>query len=125
MLSGGRVVESGTAFDVFSSPTSDTARAFVSAALHNRPTSADLERLRIRHHGRIVTAAVDDNGGIGAVLSRAADHGVGFDILYGGISALQDKSFGSLTIELTGESEPVERVVSELREVTTIEEVPA
>ncbi|MFF0909227.1 methionine ABC transporter ATP-binding protein [Microbacterium enclense] len=123
VLSAGRVVESGTAFDVFAEPSSDTGRAFVSTALHDRPSEDELARLRTAHPGRIVIADVVDGAGIGGILSGAAARGVSFELLYGGISSLQQRSFGSLTIELTGPDEGVDAVISELRTVTRTEEV--
>ncbi|MBM3716010.1 MAG: methionine ABC transporter ATP-binding protein, partial [Actinobacteria bacterium] len=123
VLSAGRVMESGTAFDVFAEPSSDTGRAFVSTALHDRPSEDELARLRTAHPGRIVIADVVDGAGIGGILSGAAARGVSFELLYGGISSLQQRSFGSLTIELTGPDEGVDAVVSELRAVTRTEEV--
>ncbi|WP_433862213.1 NIL domain-containing protein [Streptomyces sp. L7] len=52
-------------------------------------------------------------------------HGVRFEIVYGGISALQGRSFGSLTLELLGEPEAVDALIAELRTVTEVEEVAA
>ncbi len=123
VLSEGRIVETGTAFDVFSDPRSATGRAFVETALHDRPSAADLERLRLGHPGRIVTADVVDGGGIGAILSRAAAHDVTFELLYGGISSLQEKSFGSLTIEFVGPDAGVDAVIAELSAVTHTKEI--
>lgn len=123
VISEGRIVETGSAFEVFAEPSSETGRAFVATALHDRPSADDLERLRGAHRGRIVIADVVDGGGIGGVLSRAASHEVTFDLLYGGISSLQQRSFGSLTIELIGPDAGVDAVVEELRAVTRTEEV--
>ena len=50
------------------------------------PEPADLERLRSRFGGRIVTADVRDGSRIGDVLSDAGGHGVRFEIVYGGIT---------------------------------------
>ena len=44
-------------------------------------------------------------------------------LTHGGISALQGRSFGSLTLELLGEREAVDALVAELRTVTEVEEV--
>lgn len=123
VLSGGTVVEVGSAFDVFSNPQSETGRAFVATALHDRPGEAELARLREAHPGRIIAADVADGSHVGAVLSRAAAHGVSFEIIYGAISALQKKSFGSLTLELTGPDAGVDAVVAELAATTTVHEV--
>ncbi len=123
VLEGGRVVELGTVFEVFSNPQSPAARSFVGSVLRNQPTSADLERLREAHTGRIVTCEVIDSGRLGSVLSDAVSaHGVRFEIIFGGISALQDRSFGSLTLELTGPEVGVDNLIAALRHVTRVHE---
>ncbi|MFD9661163.1 methionine ABC transporter ATP-binding protein [Rhodococcus sp. NPDC059968] len=125
VLAEGRVVELGTVFDVFSEPQAPASKSFVSTILRNRPEPADLERLRARFGGRIVTADVRDGSRIGDVLSDAGGHGVRFEIVYGGITTLQDRSFGSLTLELVGPDDGVDDVIRRLRTVTDVEEVPA
>lgn len=114
VLAEGRVVELGTVFDVFSEPQAPASKSFVSTILRNRPKPADLERLRSRFGGRI-----------GDVLSDAGGHGVRFEIVYGGITTLQDRSFGSLTLELVGPDDGVDDVIRRLRTVTDVEEVQA
>ena len=123
ILDGGRVVETGSTYDVFAQPRSETGRAFVETALHDRPSDGELTRLRAAHPGRVVVADVVDGGGIGRVLSDAGDRGVRFEFLYGAITSLQERSFGSLTIELVGPDEAVDAVIQDLRAVTRAEEV--
>lgn len=125
VISDGQIVEQGSAFEVFSRPQSDTAKAFVASALHDVPMGDDIQRLRARHAGRIVIADVVDDANIGGILSRAAVHNVSFELLYGGISSLQGRSFGSLTIALEGADADVERIVEQLRATTRVEEVAA
>ncbi|MEY9851063.1 D-methionine transport system ATP-binding protein [Leifsonia sp. EB41] len=126
VLDSGRIIELGTVFDVFSNPQTATSQRFVGTVLRNQPGEADIERLRGKHAGRIVSARIHDDGRLGAVLSDAVGrHGVRFEIVYGGISALQGRSFGSLTLELLGEPEAVDALVAELRTVTEVEEVAA
>jgi ABC-type metal ion transport system, ATPase component len=126
VLDAGRIIELGTVFDVFSNPQTATSQRFVGTVLRNQPGEADVERLRGKHAGRIVSARIHDDGRLGAVLSDAVGrHGVRFEIVYGGISALQGRSFGSLTLELLGEPEAVDALVAELRTVTEVEEVAA
>jgi D-methionine transport system ATP-binding protein len=50
---------------------------------------------------------------------------VRFEIVFGGISALQGRSFGSLTLELLGEPAAVDALIADLRTVTEVEEVAA
>ncbi|MGO4534027.1 methionine ABC transporter ATP-binding protein [Leifsonia sp. 2MCAF36] len=126
VLDAGRVIESGSVFEVFSAPQTTTAQRFVGTVLRNQPGAADIERLRTKHAGRIVSARIHDDGRLGSVLSDAVGrHNVRFEIVYGGISALQGRSFGSLTLELVGEPADVDALVAELRTVTEVEEVAA
>lgn len=123
VLEEGRVAELGSVFDVFTRPQTEVARRFVSTVIHDRPTPTDLDRIRRAHPGRLVTASVEDGSRLGGVLAGAGRHGVGFEIVFGGIASLQSRSFGSLTLELDGPPDGVEQVVAELRAVTTVEEV--
>jgi len=68
---------------------------------------------------------VREGGGVGPILAGAADLGVSFEIVYGGISALQDRSFGSLTLELRGPDAGIDALLARLREHTDVEEVAA
>ena len=42
--------------------------------------------------------------------------------LFGGIGALQQRAFGSLTLELTGSDAGVDAVIAELRAITEVKE---
>lgn len=123
ILESGRVVEVGTVFDTFSNPSSEVGRRFVATALHDRPQAEDLARIRRAHPGRIVTATISDGARLGTVLADAGAQDVTFEIVYGGIGTLQSRSFGSLTVELTGPDAAVDEVVAQLRAVTDVAEV--
>jgi D-methionine transport system ATP-binding protein len=126
VLEGGRLIEQGAVFDVFSNPQAAATKSFVSTVLRNQPTSDDLVRLRLAHPGRIVTAEILDAGRLGSVLSDAVNrYGVRFEIIFGGISALQNRSYGSITLELVGDEGGVDALVEDLRAVATITEVAA
>jgi D-methionine transport system ATP-binding protein len=124
VLESGRLVEEGSVYDVFSAPKTETAHRFVNTVIRETPQGADLDRVRSRHRGRLVSARVNDTGGLGAVLSDAVSrHGVRFEIVYGGITTLSGRSFGGLTLELIGEPSNVDRLIAELRATTEIEEI--
>ncbi|GAB0107773.1 methionine ABC transporter ATP-binding protein [Nocardia sp. JMUB6875] len=114
VLAEGRIVELASTFDVFAAPTAAPTRSFVETVLHNRPTAEELDRLGERHAGHLVTVAVDDENGIGPALTAAVAEGVSVEIVFGGVSALQDKTFGSLTLALTGPDDAVRRVARQL-----------
>ncbi|WP_039798764.1 methionine ABC transporter ATP-binding protein [Nocardia araoensis] len=114
VLAEGRIVELADTFDVFAAPRAAPTRSFVETVLHNRPSEEELRRLADRHGGRLVTVDVDDELGIGAALAAAAHAEVRFEVVYGGVSSLQEKTFGSLTLALHGSADAVDKVVAEL-----------
>ncbi|KUG61142.1 methionine ABC transporter ATP-binding protein [Kocuria rosea subsp. polaris] len=125
VMQDGKVVEHGSTVDIFARPRTETAHRFVSSVLHSEPDAREVERLRRAHRGRLVIVDVGDGVDIGGVLSDGAARGVRFTIAYGGISVLQEQSFGSLTFELTGEDTAVQAVVDEMSRITTLREVAA
>jgi len=103
VLDGGRVVESGSLYDVFAQPRTEAAARIIGMALRDRPSAATLARLRLTHPGRIVTVRIRDHVGFQTALaSTFLSHGVTAEIIFGGIGELQDRPVGSLTFELTG-----------------------
>ncbi|MFI5775737.1 methionine ABC transporter ATP-binding protein [Nocardia sp. NPDC051570] len=114
VLADGRVVELASTFEVFATPQATPTRSFVDTVLHNRPSADELRRLGDRHIGRLVTVDLGDDRGIGAALATATHTGVRFEVVYGGVSALQDKTFGSLTLALDGPEDAVDKVIDEL-----------
>jgi D-methionine transport system ATP-binding protein len=126
VLEQGRVIEIGSTFDVFASPQTSTARTFVGTVLRDRPDEAEVARLGAAHRGRLVSVGITDGNGIGAVLGAAARDGdVGFEIVHGGIGALDGRSFGTLTLALTGSDPAVTAVVERLRDITAVAELTA
>ena len=126
VLDSGRIIEQGDVVDVFSAPKTETTRRFVETVLHDQPDTETVTRLRARHTGRLVTARVQDNRRVGAVLSDALGrHQVRFDIVYGGIKEFGGESLGRLTLELTGDAGDVDALIAELREITEVEELIA
>ena len=74
-------------------PGDPGGRRFVRSALHDRPSVETLGRLRERHPGRIVTIQVAETGCRTA--SRGLpDAGVDAELVFGGISELQERGIG-------------------------------
>nr|WP_229675897.1 methionine ABC transporter ATP-binding protein [Hoyosella rhizosphaerae] len=116
VLAEGRIVEVASTFDVFADPKSAPARSFVDTVLCNRPEAEELRRLGDRHTGRLVTVDVDDKSNVGAALTAAARVGVQFEVVYGGVGILQERTFGSLTFALDGPDDVVDAVIAGLRQ---------
>jgi D-methionine transport system ATP-binding protein len=125
VLENGKVAEEGSVFDIFSAPKAGVTRRFISTVLHDRPDAEELQQIRTDYTGRIVTAQVRDGRRLGGVLASAGERNVTFEIVHGGIGRLQDRSFGSLTLALSGPDHGVDAVIAELRGITAIDEVGA
>ncbi|MFT4283479.1 MAG: ATP-binding cassette domain-containing protein, partial [Protaetiibacter sp.] len=124
VMDSGRVVEHGTVYEVFSNPRNPTTRRFVSSVLHHIPSPETLDSIRAVHHGRIVQLHVENRETNDPFLSRIArQHGVDFNVVYGGIDELDSRLFGSLTVELLGEDGAVDAAIEGLRAVTPVVEV--
>jgi D-methionine transport system ATP-binding protein len=116
VLDTGRIVESGSVYDVFAQPRTEAAARFVGTTLRDRPSAATLARLRLTHKGRMVTVRVRDRTGFQTTLAGTfLRHGVAAEIVFGGISELQDRPVGSLTFELTGGDAAIDTALTKLR----------
>ncbi|MFA5608256.1 MAG: methionine ABC transporter ATP-binding protein [Leucobacter sp.] len=122
VMDGGRAVEQGDVFEVFSAPASETTRRFVATALPTEPDPEHLELLRDRHHGRLITLTFRD-GDVDqpAVFAALAARGVGVSIVHGGVTDVGGRSFGKLTLELTGEDLRVEHAIAAIGQQVELE----
>lgn len=117
----GKVVEEGTVYDVFSNPQHRATRKFVSTAIKDKPDPKTLARLRERHTERLITVFVHEDGGYGRRITDVLnEHHVRGGIVYGGISEIKLKPFGSLTWGLEGTDENIAAVIAELNTYTHV-----
>ncbi|MBK0418110.1 methionine ABC transporter ATP-binding protein [Leucobacter sp. CSA1] len=122
VMDGGRAVEQGDVFDVFSDPRTETTRRFVSTALPTEPETGHLEELRRRHRGKLVTMTFRDGDVDQPVVFRAlAERGVGVSIVHGGITDVGGRSFGKLTLELIGDDARIDDAIVALAKETELE----
>jgi D-methionine transport system ATP-binding protein len=124
VMDHGKVLEHGDVYEVFSAPREETTRRFVASTLRDRPSSDTLERLRHRHPGRIVTVGVreQDGHGSGDLWAAMREHEVDGSVIFGGISEIDERPFGSLTLELSGTDDAIEALVTGLRRVSVVED---
>lgn len=121
VMEQGKVVEHGDVYSVFARPQHPATRRFVGTSLRDRPSPSALERLRHRHPGRIVTVAVREDGASSTDLTRALrEHPVDGTIVYGGITEIAERPYGSLTLELAGTDEAIETFLADLARTTTV-----
>jgi D-methionine transport system ATP-binding protein len=121
VMDAGKVIERGDVYDIFSAPQQSVTRRFIATALHDRPSPDVIERLRLRHPGRIVTVGARDTGGSGTLLTeRLRTNGVDGSIVYGGITHIGARPIGSLTLELVGADPDIDALLRSLREDTDV-----
>ncbi|WP_127130568.1 methionine ABC transporter ATP-binding protein [Georgenia sp. SYP-B2076] len=125
VMERGRVVELGAVYDVFSRPQQEATRRFVGTSLRDRPSPEVLSRLAASHAGHLVTVGIQEDTGSSARLMRTlGEHRVDGAIVYGGITEIGERPFGSLTLALTGERAAIHQALAELRSFTDVQEYP-
>ena len=121
VMDQGRVIERGEVFDVFSNPQHAASARFVSTVVKGVPSEAELEVLRERHAGRIVTLSFRDSSvDQSAVFGEFARAGVAFEVVYGGINEIQGRPFGHLTLSLVADDTAIDTVLERVRTLTTV-----
>ncbi|MDR1118136.1 MAG: methionine ABC transporter ATP-binding protein [Bifidobacteriaceae bacterium] len=116
VMEAGRVVERGTAYEIFANPKRTVTKRFIQTALHDRPSPATVARLRERHPGRLALVTLTDRGAQSFALTAAAEGtGVSASIVYGSIIEVDAKPFGSVTLALEGPAQGSDLVLERLR----------
>lgn len=131
VLEKGRLLEAGPVYDIFAFPRSEATRRFISSTIQDRPSADTVARLRSRHAGRLVTVGIRDSRGPGAVgpvpdgaeaggvlevaSAAASVGGVTAEVVYGSVTEIDDRPFGSLTYVLGGDGAATAAVVERLR----------
>lgn len=124
VMQEGRVVEQGSVYDVFAHPQHPTSRRFVASVLHHLPSTETVRRIRTVHTGRLVQLHIENRESNDPFLSRISRaHDVDVNVVYGGVDELQARLFGSLTVELLGTDENVDRALADLRDAALVTEL--
>ncbi|WP_457098788.1 methionine ABC transporter ATP-binding protein [Microbacterium sp. P5_E9] len=112
VMENGRIIESGGVFDVLSAPRSAATKRFVASIIDDVPVGDQLQTLRARHPGRIVTFTIREGDVTQAdVFEALAAEGVRFQLIHGGINDIRGRVFGHLTLSLDGEADAVQRAI--------------
>lgn len=124
VMDGGRVVENGDVFEVFSNPRNPSSHRFVSTVVKGIPSPAELAVLRERHEGRIVTISFrDGDASQAAVFVELAAAGLEFELVFGGINDIQGRAFGHLTLAIRGADAAVDAALRKIAARVDVTEV--
>ena len=122
VMENGRVVEQGSVYEVFSNPQTSVAAKFVATSLRNEPDVVETDDL-LAHEGRLFTINLTEESGFFTAAARLKEAGVSIAVVHGGITTLQQHSFGKLTVRLNGDNNAIEEFYRTLSTTTQIEEI--
>ncbi|MFC0284281.1 methionine ABC transporter ATP-binding protein [Camelimonas abortus] len=115
VLDGGRIVEQGDVYDVFTRPQHPTTRSFLGEAsgrtlpgwlakrLHPQPRPGDQAVVRVIFRGPIATDAL--------VSGLVRSHGLDVNILSGAVDEVAGRPFGALVLGVPGGPQALRRAV--------------
>lgn len=124
VMEAGKVVELGDVYQIFSKPTHRATERFVGSTLRDRPPQEVLDALAKTHPGRFVCVEVDDETQTtGSLLNTFSEFDVDADVVFGGVSAVANRPFGSLTFSIRGDDDAVAQAIEHLRAIVPTEEL--
>ncbi len=121
VIENGDIIEEGTMFDIFTNPQKATTKEFVSSIQNNElpdmiknmpmsPTYTDGARPLIR------LSFIGDSAGEPVMSTLIKKYGVDVNILLANLESIKDTPYGSLLIELQGDSEHIKNAMNFLEE---------
>lgn len=122
VMESGKVVEYGTTYDVFSNPQTPVAQRFVASSLRNTPDEVEASDL-LAHEGRLFTINLTEDSGFFSAASELSDAGVSINVVHGGVTTMQQRSFGKITVRLSGDAAAIAEFYSTLQRTTEIKEI--
>ncbi|TRM11072.1 methionine ABC transporter ATP-binding protein [Lentibacillus cibarius] len=126
VLEQGRIVESGSVFDVFARPKTAVARNFVRSVMHDDIPESVYQLIRAQEETNQIYRIVFFGESTGdPLLSQIAKRfHVEVNVLFGSITELQEIPFGNLIIQFKGEVKEINRVIMYINQQNvTIKEV--
>jgi D-methionine transport system ATP-binding protein len=124
VMEAGRIVEEGSVVQVLSDPRQPVTRRFVSTIVDDEPDPEALAALHARHAGRFVKLAFrGDEVRQSDVFAVLLEHGVRFELVFGGIEEVQGETFGNLTLALDGDPAAVDAAVDAVRALVPTKEL--
>jgi D-methionine transport system ATP-binding protein len=125
VMEAGRIVEEGPVVRVLSDPQQPVTRRFVATIVDDEPDVEALAALHARHTGRFVKLAFrGDDVRQSDVFAVLLEHGVRFELVFGGIEEVQGETFGNLTLALDGDPAAVDAAVAAVRALVPAKELP-
>lgn len=122
VMEDGKVVEYGSVYDVFANPRTAVAQRFAATSLRNRPDEVETQEL-LAKPGRLFTVDLTEDSGFFGAAGQARERGVAVEPVHAGITTLQERSFGKMTVRLNGDNNAIDEFLATLQRNTEIEEI--
>lgn len=122
VMEDGKVVEYGSVYDVFANPQTAVAQRFAATSLRNRPDEVETREL-LAKPGRLFTVDLTEDSGFFGAAEQARERGVAVEPVHAGITTLQERSFGKMTVRLNGDNNAIDGFLATLQRTTEIEEI--
>ncbi len=122
VMENGKVVEYGSVYEVFSKPRTHVAQRFVSTSLRNTPDEVEAREL-LAEPGRLFTVDLSENSGFFGAVESARAAGVSVQPVHGGVTTLQNHSFGKMTVRLNGDDAAISQFLATLQRTTDIQAI--
>lgn len=122
VMEDGKVVEYGSVYDVFANPQTAVAQRFAATSLRNRPDEVETREL-LAKPGRLFTVDLTEDSGFFGAAEQARERGVAVEPVHAGITTLQERSFGKMTVRLNGDNDAIDEFLATLQRNTEIEEI--
>lgn len=128
VIEAGKIIESGSVFDVFSNPQTKTATNFVSSVLNDSIPESVLKLVQEENSGGQIFKInfVGKSSGQPLLSQIAKRFDLDINVLFGNITELQGIPFGHLIVELQGSESEIKRALLVMnQENVTVKEVNA
>ncbi|WP_078380498.1 methionine ABC transporter ATP-binding protein [Sutcliffiella halmapala] len=128
VIEGGKIIEQGSVFDLFSNPITNTAKNFVSSVMNDKiPESIQkLVNNQGEQQGIYRISFVGNSTGQPFLSQVAKRFDVDVNVLFGNITELQGIPFGNIIVELRGDQSEIRRALFYIQqEKVQIKEVNA
>ncbi|ASN04901.1 methionine ABC transporter ATP-binding protein [Virgibacillus necropolis] len=126
VLENGKVIESGSTFDVFAQPKTKTAHNFVSTVMHDEIPESVYRLIRSQEATNQIyrIVFVGETAGYPLLSQIAKKFDVEVNVLFGSITELQGTSLGNLIVKFEGAAKEISRVIMHInQQKVTIKEV--
>ncbi|RDW18082.1 phosphate ABC transporter ATP-binding protein [Oceanobacillus arenosus] len=113
VMENGQIIETGSVFDIFAHPKTDTTRNFVKSVVRDEVPKSVYKILKENaNNSRIFKIEFfGTDSGQPIVSNTAKTYNVEINVLFGNITELQEIPFGNLIVELGGDHHEIERAL--------------